>query len=72
MEEEGIKGIYIHYKGKKYEVIGTALHSETMEKLIVYKPLYKSNSEYWVRPCNMFFEEIERDGMKIKRFKKAE
>ena len=63
-------GIYEHFKGKRYEVIAVALHSETQEPLVVYKPLYDSIAEYWVRPYNMFVETIESDGKTIKRFTK--
>ena len=63
------KGKYIHYKGKKYEVIGTALHSETMEELVVYRPLYKSISELWVRPAKMFTENVTIEGKEVPRFK---
>lgn len=65
------KGIYEHYKGMRYEVIGTALHSETLEPVVVYKPLYESKSEYWVRPYDMFIETIEKDGETFPRFKKV-
>lgn len=68
-----MKGIYEHYKGKLYEVIGLARHSETLEELIVYKALYPSkefgNDSLWVRPKSMFFEIIEVNGKKIQRFK---
>jgi hypothetical protein len=63
------KGKYVHYKGKQYEVIGTAMHSETMEDMIVYKPLYNSISELWVRPAKMFSEEVKVDGKRVPRFK---
>ena len=66
--ESSIKlGKYKHYKGKEYEVIGVAKHSETMEELIVYKALY---GEYglWVRPLKMFLEDVEVDGKKVPRF----
>jgi len=65
-------GKYKHYKGKMYEVIGFAKHSETLEELVVYKALYKSegfgNNVLWVRPRKMFFESLEIDGKKIPRF----
>ena len=64
-------GRYEHYKGKPYEVLGVALHSETLEPLVVYKPLYDSVSEYWVRPYDMFLETVEVDGLVVPRFKKA-
>ncbi len=63
-------GYYKHYKGKTYEVLFVALHSETMEEMVVYRPLYTSISSFWVRPLKMFCEEIEINGMKKKRFEK--
>jgi hypothetical protein len=61
------QGVYRHYKGQLYEVIGKARHSETLEELIVYKALY-GDFGLWVRPYQMFFEDIEIDGKKQKRF----
>ena len=60
-------GKYRHYKGNDYEVVGVALHSETEEELVVYRPLYGERG-LWVRPLEMFTEEIELDGKKILRF----
>lgn len=62
-------GVYLHYKGKKYYVLGVAKHSETKEDMVVYLPLYESDmSQLWVRPLSMFEETIEVDGKKQKRF----
>lgn len=64
------KGIYHHYKGNTYHVLGIAKHSETLEDLAVYKPLYKNPLvEYWVRPVDMFLEDVDVDGKTQKRFK---
>ena len=60
-------GRYRHYKGGDYEVIGVARHSETLEALVVYRPLYDA-SGWWVRPHAMFFEPIEVDGQMQARF----
>lgn len=60
-------GRYRHYKGGEYEVLGVARHSETLEPLVVYRPLY-NRSGLWVRPCSMFFELIEIDGRSQPRF----
>lgn len=65
-------GKYRHYKGKDYEVVGVAHHSETLEELVVYRALYKTEygiNALWVRPKAMFLEEVEVDGKKIPRFK---
>jgi len=51
-------GKYRHFKGKKYEVVGIATHSESGEKLVVYRDLWK-NHELWVRPLNMFVELVD-------------
>jgi hypothetical protein len=64
-------GTYRHYKGKLYQVIGVAHHSETLEALVVYKALYRTRfgkNSLWVRPKGMFFEAVVVDGKKIKRF----
>lgn len=61
-------GVYRHYKNKMYQVIGVALHSETNEPVVVYKPLYESDAELWVRPYDMFTENVVVDGRKIPRF----
>lgn len=60
-------GIYRHFKGNKYEVIGVARHSETEEELVVYRPLY-GEGRLWVRPLAMFTETVERDGETFPRF----
>lgn len=61
-------GKYRHYKGNNYEVIDIATHSETLEKLVVYKALY-GDKQIWCRPLEMFLEDVEVDGVKIPRFK---
>ena len=66
-------GRYQHYKGKFYEVIGLARHSETLEELVIYRALYES-SEYgkkalWARPKKMFLENVTINGREIPRFK---
>ena len=54
-------GRYRHYKGGEYEVIGVACHSETLEAMVVYRPLY-NQSGLWVRPHAMFGETVQVDG----------
>ena len=60
-------GKYRHHKGKEYEVVGVAKHSETLEDMIVYRALY-GEYELWVRPLKMFIEEVEVNGKKMLRF----
>lgn len=68
MENKKLKlGKYRHYKGKDYEVLGVARHSETLEEMVVYRALY-GERDIWVRPLRMFFEKVEIDGKKIPRF----
>ncbi len=69
MDNKEIKlGKYRHYKGKEYEVLGVAKHSETLEEMVVYKALYGEGG-LWARPLKMFLEEVEVEGQKILRFK---
>lgn len=63
-------GKYRHCKGKEYEVIGVAKHSETLEELVVYRALY-NEGQIWVRPLKIFFEEVEVDGKKVPRFQRS-
>ena len=63
-------GIYQHYKGNKYRVIGVAKHSESLEDMVVYEPLYDNKmAKLWVRPLEMFLGEVEINDEKIPRFK---
>lgn len=65
-------GLYKHYKGAIYEVIGVARHSETLDELVVYKATYQNEGEnLWVRPLAMFTETIIIDGVEKKRFEKV-
>lgn len=65
------KGIYRHYKGNLYELVDIVNHSETLEKMVLYRALY-GEKELWVRPISMWDEEVEVDGKKVKRFEYAE
>lgn len=60
-------GRYRHYKGKDYEVIAVARHSETEELLVVYRPLYGERG-WWVRPLAMFVEPVQFQGQSMPRF----
>ena len=64
-------GLYRHYKGGQYEVIGTARHSETLEPMTVYRALYGAHG-LWVRPAAMFAETVEIDGVVRQRFEKVQ
>jgi hypothetical protein len=73
MEQIVVDGIYEHYKKKRYQVIGVARHSETLEEMVVYRALYDSeefgDQALWVRPKAMFLEEVEVDGVRVPRFR---
>lgn len=60
-------GKYRHYKGGEYAVEGVARHSESEELLVVYRPLYGERG-LWVRPLEMFIEQVEHDGELRPRF----
>ncbi|RTL44436.1 MAG: DUF1653 domain-containing protein [Burkholderiales bacterium] len=62
-------GRFRHYKGGEYEVIGVARHSETLEPVVVYRPLY-NDSGWWVRPFEMFTGTLEVDGLVRPRFER--
>lgn len=73
--EDAVKNIqpgkYRHFKGKEYEVIGIARHSETEEPMVVYRALY-GDYGIWVRPAQMWNETVERDGQTYQRFVRVE
>lgn len=60
-----------HYKGGKYEYLYEAIHSETLEEMVVYRPLY-GEGKIWVRPKKMFFETVVIDGVSKPRFREIE
>lgn len=60
-------GRYRHFKGNEYQVLGVARHSETGEEMVIYRPLYGEKA-LWVRPLEMFTEQVERDGRRMPRF----
>ena len=60
-------GLYRHYKGKHYSVLGFARHSETNEQMVLYVPLYGEGG-YWVRPLAMFTETVVHEGKEAPRF----
>jgi hypothetical protein len=64
-------GIYRHYKGNEYQVLGVAEHSETREFLVVYRCLY-GEFGLWVRPLAMFLEQVEVAGIIQPRFRLVE
>jgi hypothetical protein len=60
-------GRYRHYKGGEYEVLGVVRHSETLDPLVLYRPLH-NHSGMWVRPYGMFLEKVEVNGAQVPRF----
>ena len=67
MTREWKPGRYRHFKGKEYELLYLARHSETEEEMVVYRALYGDRG-VWVRPAAMWDEEIVRDGRTVRRF----
>lgn len=64
-------GLYRHYKGAEYEVLGVVAHSETEERLVLYRALYGEHG-LWVRPIEMFQESVTKEGKEMKRFQLLE
>ena len=60
-------GIYRHFRGNEYQVIGIARNSETLEPMVVYKALY-ADQDLWVRPLSMFSETVIHEGSSVQRF----
>lgn len=60
-------GVYRHYKGNRYAVEGLALHSETLEPMVIYRALY-GQGETWVRPAAMWNEQVTAAGQMVRRF----
>ena len=60
-------GRYRHFKGKEYQLLGVATHSETGEPMVVYRALYGEGG-LWVRPAAMWSETVEREGRTFRRF----
>lgn len=65
-------GLYQHYKGNVYEVLGVGCHTEVHEYYVVYAPVEKKDTipQMWLRPYAMFTESVEVDGVSVPRFKK--
>ncbi len=60
-------GRYRHYNGGEYRLLGVVRHSETLEPLVLYRPLYGAGGD-WVRPHAMFFEDVVVGGVRQPRF----
>lgn len=64
-------GVYRHYKGQQYEVLGVARHSETEEEFVVYRALYGERG-LWIRSVTMFTERVDQGGVSVPRFSRIE
>ena len=67
MDQIKVNGIYKHFKGNTYRVLGVARHSESLEELVVYQHI-DGEKEIWARPIAMFLDEADVDGKKVPRF----
>jgi len=65
MKDIKINAIYKHYKGDYYIVLDIAYHSETLEKMIIYRGLYDDN-KLWARPYDTFFDEVNKNNQKYR------
>ncbi len=62
-------GLYRHYKGNFYQVLGIARHSETLGEHVVYKSMNgKEGENLWIRPLQMFMEQVSLNGVQVPRF----
>jgi hypothetical protein len=61
------RGLYRHFKGNLYEVLGVAKQSETLEEVVVYRALY-GERDLWVRPKALFLEKVGKEGKRMPRF----
>jgi len=71
MNDDMLKGTYRHYKGNQYELLEIGIHTETEEKMVIYKALYAPYG-IWVRPYSMFFESVVIEGVEQPRFSKVD
>ena len=70
MKNLEIGAIYKHYKGTKVKVVGEALHSETMEPMVIY--IHLEDGASWARPKEMFLENVIVNGVEMERFEKVD
>lgn len=68
MKDIVIGGIYRHYKGHVYKVVGLAKHSECLDKLVIYQRVDRSEKYLWARPKDMFLEKVVVEGKRVTRF----
>jgi GNAT superfamily N-acetyltransferase len=62
--------LYYHYKNKPYTYVGLARHSETLEEMVIYETRYENeNGKVWVRPKEMFHENVQANGQTVPRFR---
>lgn len=66
-------GRYVHYKGNEYEVLGVGRHTEKDEYFVVYQAIDEKDGmpRVWLRPYDMFIENVEVDGKTVPRFRKV-
>ncbi len=64
-----VLGVYEHYKGNRYKVLGVGRHSETEEEMVIYQGLY-GDGDYWIRPLKLFLETVKvGEGSIVPRFR---
>lgn len=63
-----LQGIYRHYKGGKYIILGTATHTENGKRLVVYRDVI--TEKMWARPEKMFLDKLKINNRWVDRFTK--
>ncbi|MDE1970827.1 MAG: DUF1653 domain-containing protein [Patescibacteria group bacterium] len=71
-EAEGVKrGVYEHFRGNRYRVLGVGRHSETLEEVVFYEALCGEKS-LWARPVSSFVDEVTHNELRVPRFRYVE
>lgn len=62
-----INGVYVHFKGWKYRVLGVANSTVDRENLVIYKEM--TGNKQYARPVGDFFGLVDREDYTGPRFR---